>query len=95
MFPCLISMDILLVFSVLQINSLKHRLNDLCEVSKEISQDNIDLVPEADKIDVTKLCNGANITTDTCNVAQKLRRILVETIGGCYEFDCMHHLCNI
>ena len=62
---------------------------------KEISQDNIDLVPEADKIDVAKLCNGANITTDTCNVAQKLRRILVETIGGCCEFDCMHHLCTV
>ena len=80
MFPCLISMDILLAFSVLQINSLKHRLNDLREVLKEISQDNIDLVPEADKIDVTKLCNGANITTDTCNAAQKLRRILVEKL---------------
>ena len=92
---CLLSMDLMLVLSILQINSLKQRLNNLREVLKEISQDNIDRVPTADKIDVTKLCNGANITTYTCNVSQKLRGILVETIGGCYEFDCMHHLCNV
>jgi hypothetical protein len=62
-------MDLLLAFSVQQINSLEQRLNNLREVLKDSNQDNIDYVPTADEIDVTKLCNGANITTDTCNAA--------------------------
>ena len=59
------------------------------------SPDDVGLVPSADQIDVKKLSNGANVQTDTCNAAQKLRRILVEIVGGCYEYDCMHHLRNV
>ncbi len=32
--------------------------------------------------------------TDTCNTAQKVRRILVDRITGTYELDCMNHLRN-
>ena len=53
------------------------------------------LVPTEDALDVTKFGQGANVITDTCNAARKLRRILVETIKDCYEFDCMHHLRNV
>ena len=52
-------------------------------------------VPSANGIDVEKLSRGGTITTDTCNTAQKLRRILIDTIPGAYDFDCMHHLRNI
>ena len=51
--------------------------------------------PPESEIDPKKLSNGANIITDTCNAAQKLRRILVGTIVGCYEYDCMHQLHNV
>ena len=30
--------------------------------------------------------------TDTCNTAQKVRRILVDQIADAYELDCMNHL---
>ena len=33
--------------------------------------------------------------TDTCNTAQKVRRILVDRIAGTYELDCMNHLQNV
>ena len=56
--------------------------------------DNSDLVPSPDEIDTAKLSKGV-INTDTCNAAQKFRRILVEHIPGAYEYDCMHHLRNI
>lgn len=58
------------------------------------NDDNSDLVPSPDEIDTAKLSKGV-INTDTCNAAQKFRRILVEHIPGAYEYDCMHHLRNI
>ena len=86
---------IIFVFFSLHINSLKTRLSNLCEVViKNIPGDG-SLVPQESEIDPKKLSSGANVTTDTCNTTQKLRRILVETIGGCYKCDCMHHLCNV
>jgi len=33
--------------------------------------------------------------TDTCNTAQKVRRILLDWIAGTYELDCMNHLRNV
>ena len=34
--------------------------------------------------------------TDTCNAAQKLRRLLVSSIGDdTYDLDCMNHLRNV
>eukprot|EP00956_Cyclotella_meneghiniana_P032426 scaffold89181_cov36-Cyclotella_meneghiniana.AAC.1 len=33
--------------------------------------------------------------TDTCNGAQKLRRVLVDRIDGARDLDCMNHLRNV
>ena len=74
---------------------MKHRLNRVRAVLDEASPGNSHQVPSADGIDVEKLSRGGTITTDTCNTAQKLRRILIEAIPGAYDFDCMHHLRNI
>jgi len=38
-------------------------------------------------IDTSKLGDGGVIMTDTCNTAQKVRRILVDRIAGTYELD--------
>ena len=70
-------------------------MNSLREVMNEDTPDKSYLVPAEDQIDIEKFGQGANVTTDTCNAARKLRRILVETISNCYEFDCMHHLRNV
>ena len=70
-------------------------MSNLREVVIKNTPGDGDLVPPESEIDPKKLSSGANVITDTCNAAQKLRRILVDTIGGCYEYDCMHHLRNI
>ena len=58
--------------------------------------DLLDLIPKPDSIDIDKLDNGGTITTDTCNAAQKVRRLLVEHINGTVnEQDCMQHLRNV
>ena len=79
-----------------QINSLKNRLTCLREVMDELypEDDNSDLVPSPDAIDIAKLEDGV-ITTDTCNSAQKFRRLIIEQIPGAYEYDCMNHLRNV
>jgi hypothetical protein len=74
---------------------LKHRLNRVREVLDEVSPGNSLQIPSADGIDVEKLSRGGTITTDTCNTAQKLRRILIDAIPRAFDFDCMHHLRNI
>ena len=55
------------------------------------------MVPSPDDIDITKLGEHAGlIMTDSCNAAQKARRLLQHKIGGnIYELDCHHHLCNV
>ena len=53
------------------------------------------LVPSPAGIDTSKLGDGGVIMTDTCNTAQKVRRILVDRIAGTYELDCMNHLQNV
>ncbi len=55
----------------------------------------IHLVPSPAGINVLKLGDGGVIMTDTCNTAQKIRRILVDQIAGTYELDCMNHLRNV
>ena len=72
-----------------KINSLKDRLIQLGEVMDEISTSTEDseLVPSPDKIDVFKQLIGALLTTDTCNAAQKLRRVIIEDIPGALQFD--------
>ena len=54
------------------------------------------LIPDPDSINIDKLGDGGTITTDTCNAAQKVCRLLVEYINGTVnEQDCMHHLKNV
>jgi hypothetical protein len=53
------------------------------------------LVPCETSISINKLGDGGQITSDTCNAAQRICRILTEMITGSYDFDCMHHLCNV
>ena len=57
--------------------------------------DDVGLVPSPDGIDIQKLGNGGTFMSDTCNAAQKLRRILVELVDGAYDLDCMNHLRNV
>ncbi len=53
------------------------------------------LVPSETSIDINKLGDGGQITSDTCDTAQKVCRILTERITGSYDFDFMHHLRNV
>ena len=54
------------------------------------------LIPDPDSINIDKLGDGDTITTNTCNVAQKFCRLLVEYSNGtANEQDCMHHLSNV
>ncbi len=61
----------------MQINSLKHRLTQLKEVMAELFPECIDVVPCEKDIDINKLGDSGQITSDTCNAAQKIQRILV------------------
>ena len=54
------------------------------------------MIPSPDSINVDKLGKGGTITTDTCNAAQKVYRLLVEYINGTVNNqDCMQHLRNV
>lgn len=56
----------------------------------------VDSIPSPDGIDINKLGDGGVIMTDTCNTAQKIRRILVDLIDGSLDLDCcMNHLKNV
>ena len=79
---------------VTKINSLKHRLRRFLEVLDERYPGSSHLVPCENGIDVYKL-KGGGVMSDTCNAAQKVRRILVDKILGKFDFDCMHHLHNV
>ena len=78
---------------------MKHRLTRWREVTEREFPDRPDLlalIPIADSIDIAKLGNDGAITTDTCNSARKLRRLLVEYVDGTvHQMDCMHHLRNV
>ena len=64
-------------------------------VNNEYPNGNFDL-PLPESINISKLGHGGAVTTDTCNSAQKTRRILVDNVGGrVHEMDCMHHLRNV
>ena len=56
--------------------------------------DKVDLIPSPDGIDMSKLGEEGVIMTDTCNTAQKIRRILVGEVAA-YDLDCMNHLRNV
>ena len=57
--------------------------------------DKVHLIPTPDSISIDKLGDDGVVMTDTCNGAQKLRRILVDRIDGVHDLDCMNHLCNV
>jgi hypothetical protein len=83
------------VCPVVQITSLQNRLTRLAEVVHKNCPKKLHLVPSPAGIDISKLGNGDVIMTDTCNTAQKVRRIPVDLIPGGYELDCMNHLRNV
>ena len=56
---------------------------------------NSHLLPLPEDIDIQKLSHGGLITSDTCNQAQKVRRLLVALIDGSFDYDCMNHLRNV
>ena len=54
------------------------------------------MIPTPDSIDIAKLGNGGALSSDTCNLARKARRILLQLIenkdGIVHEFDCVQKL---
>ncbi len=66
-------------------------------------------IPDSSELNVTKLANHGVITTDTCNSARKLSRLLREAIAEkarqegildedkikVHQMDCHHHLRNV
>ena len=79
-----------------KINSIKNRLERLQQV---VLRDNLQLcesIPSPDGIEIKKLGQNGLIMTDSCNAAQKARRLLRFEIGGLvFEMDCHHHLRNV
>ena len=82
-----------------QLDKLKDRLKRWKEVTMREFPDRPDLlllIPYPDSINIDKLGDGGTITTDTCNVSQKVCRLLVEYIHGTVKKqDCMQHLRNV
>jgi hypothetical protein len=78
-----------------KIDSLKHRLARLIQEVEKKCPEFLDSVPTPDGIDINKLADGGVIMTDTCNTAQKIRRILLDHIDGAMDLDCMNHLRNV
>ena len=79
-----------------KINSLKNRLQRLHEIALCNYPELVDSIPSPDGIDITKLRDHGLIMTDSCNAAQKARRLLQHQIGGdVFEIDCHHHLRNV
>jgi hypothetical protein len=53
-------------------------------------------IPSPDGIEIKKLGQHGLIMTDSCNSAQKARRLFQLKIGCIiFKFDCHHHLRNI
>ncbi len=65
-----------------KINSLKKRLERLQQIVFCDCQQLYELMPSSDGIDIKKLGQHGFITTDSCNAAQKARRLLQYQIGG-------------
>ena len=79
-----------------KINSLKNRLQRLHKIAFTNYPELVDSIPSPDGIDITKLHEHGMIMMDSCNVAQKARRLLQHQIGGdIFEMDCHHHLRNV
>ena len=84
---------------IIQITKLRHHLQRWKQVTAREFPDISDLlymIPYPDIIYINNLGDGGTITTDTCNDARKVRRLLVKYIDGCVnEQDCMQHLRNM
>jgi hypothetical protein len=78
-----------------KIESFKHRLRQLHNLLNEKYPDYSHDIPSPDVIDIQKLGHGGCITTDTCNQAQKVQRLLSEHIPASFNYDCMNHLRNV
>ena len=84
-----------------QLDKLKDRLKRWKEVTMREFTDRPDillLIPDPDSIKIDKLGDGRTITTDTCNAAQKVRRMLVEyineTVNEQDEPSVLHCMCR-
>jgi hypothetical protein len=88
-------LNTLIIIASSQLDLLRDRLERLRKCIAEKHPHKIDLVPSPDSIDIEKLGGGGVVMTDTCNTAQKLRRILVEVSDDILDLDCMNHLCNV
>ena len=95
----LLLLFVLAVVIVSQLDKLKDRLKRWKEVTKREFPDRPDLlhlIPDPDSINIDKLGDGGTIATNTCNAAQKVRRLLVEYSNGpVTEKDCMQHPRNV
>ena len=81
------------------------------DVTRRLFPDNpelLDQLPDPIKLTLARLAAGGWLMTDTCNTAQKFRRLLREIIEAegkeagmtpdeinVYEADCWHHLRNV
>ena len=78
---------------IVQLNKLRDHVQRWKHVTTREFTDRyylLDMIPSADRIAINKLGDGGTNTTDTCNAACKLRRLLVKAIGGCVnERECM------
>ena len=66
-----------------QLDKVKHRLNRWREVTAQEFPNRLDLlemIPDADKIDIKKLTDEA-VTTNTCNLGQKTCCIIVGIVS--------------
>ena len=83
----------------IHLTNLKHNLKRWKQVTARDSPDRsyiLYMIPYPDSIDINKLGDGGTITTDTCNAACKVRRLLVKSIDGCVnEQYCMQYLRNV
>ena len=86
-------------FAPLHLDKLKHcltRWRDITNIDFFSTPDLLDMIPQPDRSNIDKLGKGGTITTDTCNAAQKVRRLLVEHINGhVNEQDFMQHIMNV
>ena len=86
-------------FATLQLDKLKYCLTRCRDITKRefpSRPDLLDMTPKPDSINIDKLVEGGTITTDTCNAAHKVCRLLVEHINGHVNKQyCMHHLRNV
>ena len=78
-----------------KIESLKHRLIRLHEVLNNKYPGNSHCLPSPEQINIQKLGHGGVIMTDTCNQAQKVRRLICDQVVGALDYDCMNHLRNV